>query len=330
MLHVLEQKLLESWPPGDWADVTVVVAVSGGCDSVGLLRAMVAVRRLGAGRLVAAHLNHQLRAEADADRQFVGELCGRLGILCELGHTTIDPRKINDGIEAAARAARYEFLERTAERLGARFVATAHTADDQAETILHRIVRGTGIRGLAGIRRARPLGHATLIRPFLGVRRAEIEQYLRALGQTYCHDASNDDRCFTRNRLRHETIPHLRKHYNREASEALLRLAALAGEVQAVVDRVVEQQIDRSVVVEGHEAVHVVLAPLAGESRYIIRELLMAIWRRQHWPMQSMRADKWDELAEMAVAASECARRMFPGGLVVEVGQGRMRLSRRS
>ena len=171
-LHPLETRLAEAWPPEDWQDVTVLVAVSGGADSVALLRAIVALKTAGEGRLVAAHLNHQLRpAEAEADQALVVELCRRLGVACEVGRVRLDLAgpEGRDGLEAAARRARYQFLEATAARLGARFVVTAHTADDQAETILHRILRGTGIGGLSGMARARPLGPATLIRPLLAV-----------------------------------------------------------------------------------------------------------------------------------------------------------------
>ena len=184
MPHPLEPKLARVWPPADWADVTVLVAVSGGGDSVALLRAMAALRAAGEGRIAVAHLNHQLRSGSDEDERFVVELSHRLGVPCEVERIAVArlAAASGDGVEAAARKARYRFLEQAASRLGARFVATAHTADDQAETILHRIVRGTGVRGLAGMARVRRLGHATLIRPLLGVRGNELRAYLDALG----------------------------------------------------------------------------------------------------------------------------------------------------
>ena len=169
--------------------------------------------------------------------------------------------------------------------MGARFVATAHTADDQAETILHRIVRGTGIRGLSGMARARPLGHATLIRPLLAMRRTELQAYLDAIKQPYRHDASNADLRFTRNRIRHETMPHLRECYNTSATEALLRLGSLAGEAQAVVDELVEELFTRCVKTESPEAVRMELDTLQNRPRYLLRELLMAVWQRQGWPL---------------------------------------------
>ena len=170
-----EAKLLVAWPSESWKDVTLLVAVSGGADSVALLRGLLRVQASGAGGITAAHLHHGLRgAEADADQQFVVDLCQRLGIACRVGSAcgaTLAAGR--DGLEAAARQARYEFLRSAAEEAGTRYVVTAHTADDQAETILHRILRGTGVAGLEGIARTRSLGPAaTVLRPLLEVRHA--------------------------------------------------------------------------------------------------------------------------------------------------------------
>ena len=140
--------------------MTVLAAVSGGADSVALLRAVAALKTGGAGRLCVAHFNHKLRDQADEDQQFVVALCKQIGLSCETGASDVAQLAANEGegIEPAARRARYEFLKQAAGRVGARFVLTAHTADDQAETILHRIIRGTGIAGLAGMSRSRRLG----------------------------------------------------------------------------------------------------------------------------------------------------------------------------
>src|SRR5271169_3798283 len=122
MLHPLESKLAKAWPPSQWADVTVMTAISGGGDSVALLRAMTALRTGGAGRICAAHLNHQLRPDAEDDEHFVVELCDRLGVTCEVERVAVDrlAAETGDGIEAAARWARYRFLQQTAGRLGVR------------------------------------------------------------------------------------------------------------------------------------------------------------------------------------------------------------------
>jgi tRNA(Ile)-lysidine synthase len=331
MPHPIESKLAEAWPLSDWGDVTVVVAISGGCDSVALLRAMTSLHSGGVGRISAVHLNHQLRPDSDEDEQFVVDLCRRLGVVCDVGRVAVErlAAESGDGIEAAARTARYQFLEQAAGRLGARFVATAHTADDQAETILHRIVRGTGIRGLTGMARVRPLGHATLIRPLLGVRRVELQTYLDALRQPYRHDPSNADLRFTRNRIRHQTMPELRAHYNAGVTEALLRLGALAGQAQAVVDELVEQLSARCVAIEDPATVRIELAGLADRPRYLVGELLRALWRRQGWPLQAMGRRQWDELGALALGPTPPVRRVFPGGITVEVTEEWMRLNGR-
>jgi tRNA(Ile)-lysidine synthase len=325
MPQSLEFKLSEAWPPSDWSDVTVIAAISGGCDSVALLRAMAAVRRPGPGRICVAHLNHQLRPNANDDEAFVVDLCRQLEVACEVGRIAVEDS--GDGIEAAARKARYRFLEQAAERWGARFVATAHTADDQAETILHRIVRGTGIRGLSGMARTRPLGHATLIRPLLAVHRVELQAYLDSLAQPYRHDETNADVRFTRNRIRHEVMPELRERFNPGVADALLRLGALAGETQAVVDGLVEELFARCVTIEGPRTASVDLRPLADRPRYIVRELLMALWRHQRWPLQAMGRRKWDDLSELALSSTP-QRQAFPGDILVDVTGETMQLSR--
>jgi tRNA(Ile)-lysidine synthase len=351
----LEDKLAAAWPPAEWADVTVLLAVSGGCDSVALLRAMTAIRMDRGGRLCVAHVNHQLRSDADRDAAFVADLCRQLEIPCEIGRVVIDGPT---GIEAAARAARYRFLEDAAGRLGARYVVTAHTADDQVETILHRVFRGTGIGGLAGISRVRRLGHATLIRPLLEVRHAELAEYLAAISQSFCEDSTNTDVRFTRNRIRHELVPWLEGHVHPSVGEGVLRLGRLAGEAQAVIDSLVASWFDRCVAVESGNGVCVDLTRFVATSSvadaehggaalrlahptclpqpYLIRELLMAVWRRQKWPMQAMGLSQWDQLAAMAIAAASDSgsppesgqRQIFPGAIAAEAVAGRLRLAR--
>jgi tRNA(Ile)-lysidine synthase len=322
--RAIESRLAATWPPEAWADVTVLLAVSGGPDSVALLRAMAALSGTGEASLLVAHVNHQLRGDAsDADEAFVVDLCHRLGVPCEVHRAQVDEiaADLGDGLEAAARSARYQVLEKAAARLGARYVVTAHTADDQAETILHRIVRGSGIAGLAGIARARPLGAATLIRPLLEFRRAELIDYLNELGQAYRVDASNDDTRLTRNRIRHELLPTLAERFNPGVVDALLRLGVLAGEVQTVIDGIVEDLHERCVVEQGPGGVLVDVEPLVSQPEYVIRELMKAIWRSRGLPLQAMGMAQWRALAEMV---SGCGltrpplRQMFPGAVLVE------------
>ena len=271
-----EQRLAKSWPIAQWGEVTVLLAVSGGPDSIALARAMAALCGLGKqgsspgqGRIVVAHFNHGLRpGAADADEAFVVGFCREHGLACHVGrpetrdverptsgsHTDDAPRG-SQGFEAAARRARYDFLCRTAGELGARYVATAHTADDQAETILHNIVRGTGLAGLRGIPRTRCLGSGVVVvRPMLDIRRSEVLAYLAQLRQPYRTDASNLDTARSRNRIRHDLLPRLEADYNPRVVDRLVRLGQLAGEAQQIVEHQADQLTDRCATFVGPES----------------------------------------------------------------------------
>ncbi len=333
-MHPFEKKLALAWPAPQWHSVTVLVAVSGGADSVALLRAMAALAGadcspFSEGVLRAAHLNHRLRGdEADADERFVAELCRQWNIPCEVGRADLAAGLPagGAGLETAARKARYQFLESAAARGGARYVTVAHTADDQAETILHRILRGTGMAGLSGMPRARPLGPATLLRPLLGFRRSEVVEYLADIGQPFQTDRTNTDLQFTRNRLRHELLPHLAAEYNPNVVEALLRLGRLADEVRQWMDRQIEplEATCCRVVEQPARGVRVDTRPLHSQPAALVRELLVSAWRRQGWPMQQMRFEQWELLAELAWAAGEPSapvrKHTFPGGILAESG----------
>ena len=333
--HDFETRLSASWPPEQWQSVTVLVAVSGGGDSVALLRGLAAIRLPGEGRLISAHVNHKLRGpDSDADQQFVEALCQELGIPCEVAAAAIDGSASGQGqgIEAAARRARYAVLEEMAGRLGARFVVTAHTADDQAETILHRIVRGTGVRGLGGIARARPLGPATLLRPLLQIRREEPAAYLRDLGQPCRIDRSNCELRFTRNRIRKELLPLLSAQYNLAITDALLQLGRLARDSQALLDAVAGEVTAKCIRKQSPSEVVLDLSILAAQPRHLVREVLLEIWRTRDWPLADMGLAEWDSLADMvllhgATCTRERQKRQLPGAVFVELDDRELRLT---
>lgn len=178
----------------------VVAAVSGGIDSTALLLALADLREDGLV-LAAAHVNHHLRGtDSDEDEAFVGDLCARVGVPLHVADGTLDPESVRArGIEAAAREIRYARLTAIREASGADYVATAHQKNDQAETVLMRILTGSGLAGLRGIH---PVRGDRFIRPLLGVTRAEIEGFLRERNITAREDRSNDDPRFLRNRVR--------------------------------------------------------------------------------------------------------------------------------
>lgn len=333
--HPFVEQLARAWPFDARQNSTVIVAVSGGADSVALLRGLTTLANGGSVRVVAAHFNHRLRgAASEADQEFVARLCRELAVPWELGTAEVAQlaEQQGDGVEAAARTARYAFLVDTAKRYGACWIATAHTADDQAETILHRVLRGTGLNGLAGIPRRRALRSGlTLVRPLLEMRRAQVIEYLGQLGQAYREDESNTDRRFTRNRLRHELLENLREHYNPQVTEALLRLGRLAGEAQEVVSQLVTELLPQCVTVISVDALSIDQTLLRDKPRYLMRELLIAAWRQQGWSEQSMGFAEWDLLAEMLSASNDQAaprQRMFPGGTTVRRVGARLKLRR--
>jgi tRNA(Ile)-lysidine synthase len=303
--HQLERRLAESWPPREWCDTHVVLGVSGGADSVAMLRAMASLKtdRGGRGQLYIAHLNHGLRGSAaDGDETWLRMLCERLELPLEIAQTDVAAiaEKQGDGWEAAARTVRYDFLRAVAERIGARFVATAHTANDQVETLLHRILRGTGIDGLAGILKARPLTPSiALVRPMLDLRRHDVLEYLAAIGQDYRTDATNQDMQWTRNRLRHEILPLLRERFNSQVDAALLRLAVQAGEARQVVAEIAVTLAEKCADVR-FTRVKIDYDMLKGQPTIVVREVFKLAWRQARWPEQSMGFDEWQQLAVLA------------------------------
>ena len=318
MTHPFEDRLARSWPPCRWRDVGVLLAVSGGVDSVALLRAVVSLVGKETPLLTVANFNHQSRPEADHDAAFVENLCAQHGLLCFLGHAETDldndPRV---GFEEAARTARYAFLLETARTAGARYIVTAHTADDQAETVLHRIVRGTGIGGLAGIPRTRELAEGvTLIRPLLHARRVDCLEYLATLSQEHRTDASNADLRFTRNRIRHELLPQLAM-YNQDIHGAINRLAGLASEASAVLIALAEQLLDDQLLRNNKDGLQLNCVGLDETNPFLVREMFKAAWTRRAWPLQDMSYDKWEQLARLASAPDDQPAKLnLPGSIV--------------
>ena len=208
MSTVLEQKALcalrqySLFSQGD----RIAVGVSGGADSVALLRFLAALRPQFGWDLVVCHIHHGLRgAEADRDECFVRALAEQLGLPCAVSRIDAAALALRDhiSVEEAGRMARYAFFAQTAGEGGR--IATAHTLDDSIETVLMNLVRGTGLRGLCGIPRIR----GNIVRPLLDCTRAEVEDYLGTLGQPYCTDSTNLTDDYTRNRIRHDILPRL-------------------------------------------------------------------------------------------------------------------------
>ncbi len=289
------RRVLRHWRDAG-LDPAWVVAVSGGSDSVGLLRVL---HRLGPGlglRLTVAHLDHGVRGEsARADAGFVASLAEALGLPFDLGEW----RPTRPGhFEADARTARYAWLAEVARARGASVVAVGHTCDDQAETILHRIVRGTGLRGLAGMPARRPLNDGlVLVRPLLNVSRLEIRAHLGEIGQPFRDDASNIDLSRTRARIRNDLLPRLAAEYNPRVAEALVRLGALAAASNHGTRRHL-LEMERSVTLStSRDEVVLDRRTLSRFPKFVRAEILRLAWRRAGWPEAGMSARHWSRLA---------------------------------
>ena len=255
----------------------LLAAVSGGPDSTALLLALTSLRSEGF-TITAAHVNHHLRGEAsDADEAFVRALCAAQEIRFETADGAIDPAAIRElGVEAAAREVRYRELKKVRERTGARYVLTAHHQDDQAETVLMRIVTGSGIERLSGIA---PATADHVLRPLLEVPRAELARLLEDRGIDARLDHTNTESRFLRNRIRQELMP-LAAQYNPRVAETLARLARQVRERSQAFEHLFSDQ----------SANWVIRRPT--ESEFILEALPADCWLR--------RAILWREIRRLA------------------------------
>ena len=317
MSHALECELESIWPVKKWHDVRTLIAVSAGADSVALLRATLANSR-NKKLLTVAHFNHGLRStESDDDQQFVTTLCERLGVAFE---TAVAPRqsikndRLQIGIESAARNARYDFLTRTAKAIGARYILTAHTADDQAETVLHNICRGTGLQGVAGIPFSRSIGEAaTVIRPLLHVTREQVITYLDEIKQDYRIDSSNNSDEFTRNRIRNGALPMLERSVNGATRKHLCQLAQIARESVEYLDAATDK-LGVAILRQSKDELRLDCARLVDIPELLLVHFLKRTWTDQGWGVREIDANRWRRIATM-IRQQDFAVSQLPNGI---------------
>ncbi len=287
--------------PG-WGTVRGVVAVSGGADSVALLRA---VAECGA-TVTAAHLNHQLRgAESNGDEAFVTDLANTLKV--PVRTERIDVAGLGGNLEATARRVRYEWLTKVAAEVGGGWIATGHTADDQAETVLHRLIRGTGLRGPGGV------GFA-LLRPLLTLPRTDLLAYLHTLPQPYRTDSSNADPRFTRTRIRSELLPLLRT-FNPGIVDVFGRLSVQAEELFADLEAETAKLLADVELPRAGGMLILDAAKLEAIGEAKVRSILRMLWAREGWPTNAMTFDHWKRAAAIALGTHPVAD--FPDGVHV-------------
>jgi tRNA(Ile)-lysidine synthase len=305
-MHPFEQTVHDALERFGARSARLLVAVSGGPDSMSLLHALHRLAPEGGLSLHAAHLDHGLRGEeSTADAEWVRGECGQLDVpaIIEQCDVRAAAAERSTGIEETARQLRYEFFIRAAQSAQCPRVAVAHTADDQTETILHRVLRGTGLEGLRGMPGSRPLAEGvTLIRPLLEVRRAAVEDYLRTIGAEFRVDRTNVELDQTRNRIRNRLLPLLREEFNPQVDAALRRLGSQAAEVQGVLRYIVEDLHKRCLIDRAPDLARIDCGPLAGLPRHLVRETLRRVWEMQNWPVGQMTQAHWDAVADRALS----------------------------
>jgi len=292
-----------------------LVAVSGGADSVALLLGMA---RLAPAGLVVAHADHGLRPDSAADARFVAALAERLGLPCVTRRLTVAASGGREGLEGRARRLRYDFLTDAAHEVGARQVLVAHTADDQAETVLHRILRGTGLAGLGGMRRSRQLADGVaLVRPLVLVRRAEVRAFLETVAQDWREDATNTDPARSRNFLRHAILAPSAAGPYPAATESLVRLASQAGAAADALASAAEHLLETHGRRGSNGRVTLNTAPMRRLHPHLVAEVFAAVWRREGWPRRDMTAAHYRSLADRVVCDA-AGPFDLPGGVRVE------------
>jgi len=257
----------------------ILVACSGGPDSTALLNLLLELRHEISLELVLAHFNHRLRPSADEDEEFVRSEAARRGLpLIVLGrYVRSYARRRRQNLEEAARELRYSFLKKAAVQSGATKIATGHTMTDQAETVLMRLFRGSGLLGLGGIA---PSLEGLIIRPLIEIERSEIEEYVRRHGLSYRVDESNFDRRFLRNRIRLDLLPELEKNYARGIAAHLARLASILREEESFLEVVTDEHARRAIFSRGGQPaldVRILSALPPALARRLVRRFLLTV-----------------------------------------------------
>ena len=262
----------------------IVVAFSGGPDSLALLHLLSRAREELALELVAVHINHGLRAAAEEDQAFCEQVCRdwNLPLICDTFDTLAEARARKISIETAARDGRYRLLSHYAQAHRAVAIALGHTMNDQAETVLANILRGTGVRGLAGM----TWRWNNRIRPLLGFQRDELLNYLQNEGLQWRTDETNESPAYTRNRIRHSLLPKLQEEFNPQIITALAHLAANAAEADEWLRRETGEALQRCLLFSSEKKIvldiHRFSSYFSSVQKHVVREALERISRGEY------------------------------------------------
>ena len=219
----------------------VVIGVSGGPDSMTLLNVLNNLKEKLGIKIYVAHINHMIREEADEETEYVKEFCEKIGV--DFFYKRIDveseAKKLKIGTEEAGRNIRYKFFDEILNKVGANKIATAHNSNDNAETVLMNIIRGTSVSGLKGIEKIRD---GKYIRPIIECNRDEVEEYCKENNLNPRYDKTNLENIYTRNKIRNLLIPFIKKEFNPNIIEGINRLSNIAFEEEQFINKIVETE----------------------------------------------------------------------------------------
>jgi len=320
----------------------VGVAVSGGADSIALLRILDEIREKLAIRLSIVHFDHQLRGEeSERDAQFVSDLAQALNldIVIERRDVAAEAKRNRWNLEDAARRLRYAFFERVLDDGHVSRIAVAHTADDQAETVLSHLIRGTGPTGLAAIYPLAGTNSGTIVRPLLPFRRNDLRAYLRGIAQTWCEDSTNRDPRRMRARIRSQLLPVLERDFSRSIVDRLCELARLSREEETFWSTFVEERY-RALARTGAQGASIRVADLLdpvwrGEkappskktterfvfnaaSRPLTERLIRRLYEEVRGSCHGLGANHVEQVIRLATRSSSGTSVELPGGIVAE------------
>ena len=300
-------------------DDRVIVGVSGGVDSVALLHLLVRLRPSLRLTLYAVHVDHQLRAESTEDASFVQELAAglRVPVVVDRRDVAALCRREGWSLEDGARRIRYQCFVEAAAHHSAKVVALAHTADDQAETVLMRLLRGSGLTGLSGIPVMREIAGVRIVRPLLQCWRKELAAYLTGVDLAHREDASNADRRFVRNRIRHELLPILARDYNPNIKAALVQLAGQSRVDQAYLQSSAQRYWKRVARATRNGEVSLKLPVIARQPEALQRQLLRRALQEIQGDLNQFEFRHWRELERLLYRAPTRAAVHLPGGVQV-------------
>lgn len=326
--HWLTEELLTQ-------DDRVVVGVSGGPDSMALLHLLHEVNRTLDWKLAlhVAHLDHCLRGDQSSeDALFVQKACDALSLPCTIEQEDVaaasDAQSI--GLEEAGRQARYAFFHRVCLQTGSRLIALGHHADDQAETILHRVLRGTGLRGLSGIPQRRALfsrSEQVVVRPLLRLTRAQILEYLTGAGIDFRTDSTNDQPTGVRNRIRHNVLPLIEQEVNPQARDAITRLGEQAQWLVAFLQETVQRTFETLIISRTDQMLILNGDTLARKSRIVQTEIVRLAYASFELGEQDLSFAHLVAALDLIADSTSGKQVQLPKGMTVEKRYGQLTFS---